>query len=224
MSSSNRVSSLLRQVMKQSGPSAAVPTSTSAPFSRSSNGLREFWSGIKAVQREGILDLGSMSQSSLSFVIDRGYKLYTEDLIQASLLLAAPPKKNEQPQFSAEEWFFRENLNYEAGQFAGILCWDVFDVLPERLVNPLVDNLYSFLKPGGLLLALFHAGSPGESEEVPLYHYRIRSIDTLEVAARTTGKPRRHFSNRAIENLFHRFSSLKFYLTRAKLREVVVVR
>ncbi len=224
MSASSRVSSLLRQVLGQSDPPATVPTGTSAPFVRPSNGLREFWSGIETVQHEGILDLGSISQSNLSFVTGRGHKLYTEDLIRVALRLAPQPKRNGKPQFSEEERFFRENLNYEEGQFAGILCWNVFDILPEALVNPLVYNLYYFLKPGGLLLALFHAGSPGESEEVPLHHYRISSINTLEVTAKTTGKLRRHFSNRAIEKLFRRFSSIKFYLSRDKLREVIVAR
>jgi len=224
MYASNKGGSLLRQALRQSDPPAAVPTSTSTPIFRPSNGLREFWSGVERVQHNEILDLGAMSQSNLSFITGRGYRLYTEDLIQVALHPAPQPERSEEPQCSEEERFFSENMNYEEGQFAGVLCWDVFDILPETLVNPFVEKLYYFLKPGGILLALFHAGTPGESEEVPLHHYRISSINTLEVAVRTTGKLRRHINNRAIEKLFHRFSSLKFYLSRDKLREVIVVR
>jgi hypothetical protein len=214
---------LLRQVLGQpevAGSTAA--TSSTPPILRHSNGLREFWSGIETAGQEGILDLGSASQSNLSFITSRGYKLYAEDLFDVALRPTPPPHGNGKPQFSEEERFFRENLNYSQGQFTGILCWDIFDFLSEPLVKPFVDNLYYFLKPGGYLLAFFHTGIPGE--EVPHCQYRISAVDTLEAAAMTAGKLRRTFNNRAIENLFRQFTSLKFYLSRDKLREVIVVR
>jgi hypothetical protein len=216
---------LLRQVLGQGDASAPLPAARSAaPESRRSNGLREFWNGIDGAGREGILDLGSASQSNLSFITSRGYKLYSEDLLHAALRPPAPPNGNgkQPPPPSEEERFFRENLNYSQGQFAGVLGWDIFDFLSEPLVKPFVDNLYYFLRPGGYLLAFFHTNPPGE--EVPLCQYRISAEDTLEVTAKTTGKLRRNFNNRAIENLFRQFSSLKFYLSRDKLREVIIVR
>ena len=214
---------LLRQVLGQADvPASSAAASSTAPVLRRSNGLREFWSGIETAQREGILDLGSASQSNLSFITSRGFKLYSENLFRAALRPVPPPNGNGKPQFSEEERFFRENLNYSQGQFTGILGWDIFDFLSEPLVKPFVDNLYYFLKPGGYLLAFFHTGAPGE--EVPSCQYRISAVDTLEVTAMTTGKLRRNFNNRAIENLFRQFSSLKFYLSRDKLREVIIVR
>jgi len=215
---------LLRQVLGQADApaSSAAAANSTAPILRRSNGLREFWSGIETAERDGILDLGSASQSNLSFITSRGFKLYAEDLFCVALRPAPPPNGNGKPQFSEEERFFHENLNYSQGQFTGILCWDIFDFLPEPLIKPIVDNLYHFLKPGGNLLAFFHTGSPGE--EVPLCQYRISAGDTLEVTAVTAGKLRRNFNNRAIENLFRQFSSLKFYLSRDKLREVIIVR
>ena len=214
---------LLRQVLGQADdPALPAAARSTAHVLRRSNGLREFWSGIETAERESLLDLGSASQSNLSFITSRGYKLYAEDLFHVALRPTPPPNGNGKPQFSEEERFFRENLTYSQGQFAGILCWDIFDFLAEPLIKPVVDNLYYFLKPGGNLLAFFHTGSPGE--EVPLCQYRISAVDTLEVTARTTGKLRRNFNNRAIENLFRQFSSLKFYLSRDKLREVIIVR
>jgi hypothetical protein len=214
---------LLRQVLGQEDVSASSAAArVTAPVLRRSNGLREFWNGIEGVEREGILDLGSASQSNLSFITSRGYKLYAEDLFGAALRPPPPPNANGNAQGSEEERFFRENLNYSQGQFTGILGWDVFDFLPEPLVKPFVDNLYYFLKPGGYLLAFFHTESPGE--EVPLCQYRISAEDSLEVTAKTTGKLRRNFNNRGIENLFRQFSSLKFYLSRDRLREVIIVR
>jgi hypothetical protein len=217
---SGSVRRLLRQVLGQSDLPASVAASSSAPLLRRSNGLREFWAGIEPISRGGILDLGSASQSNLSFITSRGYKLYAENLFRAAL--RPPLPQNGKPPFSEEERFFRENLNYSEGQFTGILCWDLLDFLPEPLVKPFVESLYYFLKPGGNLLAFFHTDSPGQ--EVALCQYRINAVDTLEVTGSAAGKLRRHFNNRAIENLFCNFSSLKFYLSRDSLREVIIVR
>ncbi len=217
---SGNVRRLLRQVLGHTDSPAAVAATASAPLLRRSNGLREFWSGIEATPREGILDLGSASQSNLSFITSHGYKLYAEDLFRVALRPPAPPK-GKQP-LSEEERFFRENLSYSEGQFAGILCWDLLDFLSEPLVKPFVENLYYFLKPGGHLLAFFHTGPSGQ--EVPLCQYRIHAWDTLEVSGNAAAKLRRNFNNRAIETLFRKFSSLKFYLSRDNLREVIIVR
>lgn len=210
---------LLRQVLGQPEVSPAVAASRPASLQRRSNGLREFWRGIEAHPQQVILDLGSASQSNLSFITGRGCKLYAEDLFRAAL--RAPVARKGQPLPEAAS-FFRENLTYSEGQFTGILCWDILDFIPEHLLKPFVENLYSFLQPGGHLLAFFHTGSPGQ--DALLCQYRIHSADTLEVTGREAGKLRRHFNNRAIESLFRNFSSLKFYLTRDNLREVVIVR
>ena len=213
---------LLRQVLGQGEEGTPVSETSSAPLLRRSNGLREFWSGIQGIEHEAILDLGGASQSNLSFITNRGFKLYAEDLFEAAFRPPLPSKPNGKPQVSEEERFFGENCNYSQGQFSGILCWDIFDFLPESVVKQFADNLFYFLKPGGYLLAFFHTGSPGE--EVPLCQYRIRAEDSLEVTAKNTIGLRRNFNNRAIENLFRQYSSLKFYLSRDKLREVIIVR
>jgi len=215
---------LLRQVLGQGDASDAVPATGTAPLLRRSNGLREFWSGIERAPGGGILDLGSASQSNLSFITSRGHKLYAEDLFRFALRPAAPQngKPNGSPQFSEEERFFRENLSYAEGQFNGILCWDLLDFLPDSLVEPFVENMHYFLKPGGSLLAFFHTGQPGT--DVAAGQYRINALDSLELTGNTTAKLRRNFNNRAIENLFRKFASLKFYLSRDSLREVIIVR
>jgi len=138
------------------------------------------------------------------------------------IALRTPAPRKDQPPLPEPATFFRENLSYSEGQFTGILCWDLLDFLPEHLLKPCVESLYAFLKPGGNLLAFFHTGAPGQ--DAPVCQYRIHSADTLEVTGRETAKLRRHFNNRAIENLFRNFSSLKFYLSRDNLREVVIVR
>lgn len=216
----DHVRRLLRQVLGQLDVPPAAVVSLPSSLQRRSSGLREFWRGIEGLPEQVILDLGSASQCNLSFITGRGCKLYAEDLFRAAL--RAPVPRNSQTPLLESSSFFRENLTYAQGQFTGILCWDLLDFLPEHLLKPFVENLYSFLKPGGNLLAFFHTGSPGQ--DAPVCQYRIHSADMLEVAGKEAGKLRRHFNNRAIENLFRNYSSLKFYLSRDNLREVVIVR
>jgi SAM-dependent methyltransferase len=197
---------------------AAAPLA--GPVSRRSNGLHEFWQGMQSRSALQILDLGSASQANINFITGLGYKLYTEDMF----LALAPALGRVAVAEPAGEGgrCFGENLNYAEAQFDGVLCWDLFDFLPDEWVKPLVELLARCLKPGGHLLTFFHTGQPGGA--VSLCHYRIRSENTLEVLGRGSGNLRRSFNNRSIENLFRRFASLKFYLSRDTLREVVIVR
>lgn len=210
---------LVRRLLKQQAGVPAVAEVAGVAELRSSSGLREFWKAIAAPSGLRILDLGSASQANISFITELGHKLYTEDLLR-TVLPSAPGGLPETPW--EEEGFFRENLNYREAQFDGILCWDLFDFLADPLVKPLVERLHRFLKPGGTVLSFFHTGPAGQ--QVPLYQYRIRTAATLQLTRRGTGKLHRHYNNRTIENLFRHFSSLKFYLARDNLREVISVR
>ena len=216
---------LLRQVLGQPEGAEAVAYQggSAAPLTRQSKGLREFWSALRAPEGLQILDFGAASQANVNFITGLGHRLCTEDLYRtlqfASSRAAAPPAPDAP---SPEERFFQENLRYRAGQFDGILCWDVFDLLDDPLVKPLADRLHQLLKPGGMLLSFFHAGQPGQL--LPVCQYRICSPDQLQLAERGQGRLRRAFNNRGIEGLFQKFTSLKFFLTRDSLREVVVVR
>jgi 2-polyprenyl-3-methyl-5-hydroxy-6-metoxy-1,4-benzoquinol methylase len=202
-------------------PGAAVTQGAGDPLFRRSSGLREFWKVVQGAPGLEILDMGAASQANVTFITDLGYKLYTADILQSMLLSLSEHHKEGDTQ-SEGEGFFSENLNFAADQFDGILCWDLLDFVADPLIKPLVERLHRCLKPGGTLLCFFHTGAAGL--QVPLYQYRIRAEDTLQMAGRGTGPLQRHFNNRTIENLFRNFSSLKFYLSRDSLREVISVR
>jgi hypothetical protein len=87
------------------------------------------------------------------------------------------------------------------------------------------------MKPGGVLLAFFHTKDAGPT--APYSRYHIAGDDALDLqpmAVRNGSgeaslvKLQRVFNNRHIENLFRDFSSLKFFLARDNIREVLVVR
>ena len=91
------------------------------------------------------------------------------------------------------------------------------------------------MKPGGMLLAFFHTREAGP--DAPYYRYHLTGTDVLEMhainAKRDPRRPvapvkpltlQRVFNNRHIENLFRDFASIKFFLSRDNIREVLVVR
>jgi len=82
--------------------------------------------------------------------------------------------------------------------------------------------LYRLVKPHAYLLAVFHGDE--RAERVPSYYYRISDGRTLLLAPRGLRIPAQLFNNRAIEKLFQGFETVKFFLTRDHLREVVVKR
>jgi hypothetical protein len=114
------------------------------------------------------------------------------------------------------------------------LCWDVPDYLPETLVKPLVERLCAVTKRGGLLLGFFHTRDAGP--DAPYYHYHLVSKDAMELQRASGPHParggklapayrlQRVFNNRHIENLFREFASIKFFLGRDNVREVLVIR
>ncbi|HYO83868.1 MAG TPA: hypothetical protein VES20_20865, partial [Bryobacteraceae bacterium] len=78
------------------------------------------------------------------------------------------------------------------------------------------------LRPGSCLLAFVYADE--KARQVPLYHYRIHGYKELTLIPRGQRPLVQGFNNRAVEKLFHRFSSVKFFLAKDGLREIIVRR
>src|SRR6185437_1751905 len=206
----------------------AEKTKTAPRNSRRSIGFGEFMRSLQSDLKaagEGklaILDLGSTSPANISYFTELGLRVSTEDVLRASKDPDYMVRQEDgSEQFSAEK-FLAENLTYSEGQFDAVLCWDITDYLPESLVRPLVERIYSVLKPHATLLAFFHDKDPGPGS--PTYRYHIAQGDTLEMGPRANLSLQRVFNNRHVEQLFASFASRKFFLGRDNLREVIVVR
>jgi hypothetical protein len=78
------------------------------------------------------------------------------------------------------------------------------------------------MKPTGIMLAFFHTRDAGP--DAPFYRYHIATKDTLELQPAQPYKLQRIFNNRNVENLFREYSSMKFFLGRDNIREVLVIR
>jgi SAM-dependent methyltransferase len=200
---------------------------SAARVNRRSSGLNEFSKSIAGQEGLCILDLGCTSATNISRFTGMGHKVCTEDLLDAAydpllLMTGADGKRTVDV-----ARFLRDSLAYQGKIFDAVLAWDVPDYLPEPLVKPVVERLCALVKPGGILLAFFHTRDAGP--DAPHYRYHIASNDMLQLQATPRDGPtvfrlQRVFNNRHIENLFREFASLKFFLARDNVREVIVVR
>jgi SAM-dependent methyltransferase len=210
-------------------------------LTRRSSGLAELARLLQSKEPLCVLDVGSTSAANIRYLTERGHKIYSEDLLDASTDPSLVTKDEQDQRVLDHKKFLAENLLYSNAQFDVVLCWNLADYLDESLVKPVVARLWSMTKPGGMLLAFFHTHDAGP--DAPCYRYHIVGNDMLEmqhVEARRdlrkgpTGavhtsieksfRLQRVFNNRHIENLFRDFASIKFFLTRDNVREVLVVR
>jgi hypothetical protein len=193
-------------------------------YARNSNALEQFFSYIQDEPGLRLLDLSGVSQANVGFITNLGYKLYSDDLLQSMDLAFGGNGdfyENQMAPGKAEE-FVAQALDFPEGHFDGALLWDSLEFMSPPLLKAVVDRLFTIVKPRRYLLAVFHADE--KAEMIPAYYYRIGDAKTLNLAGRGTRKPAQFFNNRAVEKLFQPFESVKFFLSRDALREVIVKR
>jgi SAM-dependent methyltransferase len=185
-----------------------------APMQRRSTGFHEFIRAIGKPEGQVVLDLGPTSPANLHFITGLGHRAYNEDL-----LLAAGENDKQTVNVSR---FLAENLDYEPETFDAVLLWDLADYLPEALVKSAIDRIHRVMKPKGILFGFFHTKDAGP--EAPYFRFNIAAADTIELRQGPQFRLQRIFNNRHVENLFHDYSSVKFFLGRDNMREVLVIR
>jgi hypothetical protein len=191
-------------------------------ITRRSTGFIEF---IRAISRdEGlkILDLGSTSPANITFMTGLGHRFHQEDVLRLANDKALLVSNGDGGMTIDVERFLRQNVNFPRDAFDAVMFWDLADFLPEPLVKPLIERIHVALKPGGTMLAFFHTKDAGP--DAPFYRYNIQAKDTLELQPVRGFKLQRVFNNRHVENLFRDYSSIKFFLGRDNIREVLVIR
>ncbi len=217
--------SFFKKILGDSAAEAAQVTGVSVShgrMTRRSSGLQEFVRTLGKEEGLHILDLGPTSPTNIARLTEQGQKVYNEDLLLGSMDPAFQLTAEDGRQTISPDKFLAENLRHERHRFDAVLCWDVPDYLNEALVKPMVERLHYVTKPGGVLLAFFHTRDAGP--EAPYYRYHMVGNDTLELQKGPRFRLQRIFNNRHIENLFKDFSSLKFFLAKDNVREVLVVR
>jgi len=195
-----------------------------APQTRASHGLEQFFSSIQDEHNLSILDFAGASQANITFITALGHRIYSNDVMHAmeeafgregdfSANQADPRRSNA---------FLEETLAFGEQSFDGALLWDTLQFLAPPLLEQTVEHLSRVLRPGASLLAFFHAEE--KTSSAPLYSYRILSPKTMSLTPRGNVRPTQYFNNRGLEKLFQKFQSVKFFLTRDHLREIIVRR
>jgi len=187
---------------------------------RPSRGLEEFFGYIRGQSGLTILDLGGASQQNISFITGLGHRLYSEDFLQILGETFGESGAADQSNPGRIDYFLRQALDYPPAHFDGVLIWDVLEYLAPALLNAVVERLHKTVRPKSYMLAFFH--SDDKLESVPSYTFRIQQMNALEVVPHGMRRPAQLFNNRSLERLFGRFESVKFFLTRERLREVII--
>lgn len=194
------------------------------PQSRHSNGLDQFFSSIDGEENLSILDFAGASQANVSFITALGHRIYSNDVLHA-----VEEVFGDQGDFLANQAdpervrrFLGESLEFPNQSFDGALAWDTLQFLAPPVLDETVERLFQVLRPGSYLLAFFHADE--KVHAAPLFSYRIVEKKIMSLTPRGTARPVQYFNNRSLEKLFQKFQSVKFFLTRDHLREVIVRR
>jgi len=198
---------------------------------RISNGLKEFLWNLEGLGRGTLLDLGPAWQTTLNFFIERGFRVTSDDILRDwADFQASEAAKNKEP-LNAENYeertpealaqkFLDENLQYGPDSFDALLLWDSLDYLEPTLVRMMVSHLAEMLRPGGVVLAMFHSKRPAD-----FHRYRVMDTNTLQVlSSKQILAAQKPLQNREIQELFGRFRTMKSFVGRDQLRENLFIK
>src|SRR3982074_419510 len=114
--------------------------SESHETTRVSNGLKELLWNLDGLGKGKLLDLGPAWQTTLSFFIERGFRVSSEDILRGwkgflteeEARLRADPSAIETLDMTPggrATRFLSENLRYPKSSFDAVLLWDLLDYL-----------------------------------------------------------------------------------------------
>jgi hypothetical protein len=220
---------------RTSGMPVSAVGATRAPempeSTRVSNGLKEFLWNLDGLGRGTLLDLGPAWQTTLSFFIERGFRVSSEDFLRGWKAFLTDEEKRLREDATAYETldmtpsgratrFLSENLQYPRASFDAVLLWDLLDYLEPMLVKQMVANLTELLRPGGVILAMFHSKKPEGFQR-----YRVADSNTLQVISAAVLCPaQKVYQNREIQDLFSRYRTMKSFVGRDQLRETLFIK
>src|SRR5579864_6355632 len=199
---------------------------------RVSNGLKELLWNLDGLGRGTLLDLGPAWQTTLSFFIERGFRVSSEDILREwkDFLAEEDAKLRASAGQHAESVditpagratrFLAENLRYPNGTFDAILLWDLLDYLEPALAKQTVTAVTDLLRGGGVVFAMFHSKKPQGFQR-----YRIADSNTLQMISSPVLCPvQKIYQNREIQDLFVRYRTMKSFIGRYQLRESLFIK
>src|SRR5579863_1820659 len=149
-----------RNTHSSNGPSSVAVGTNRAPelqeASRLSNGLKEFLWNLDGLGRGTLLDLGPAWQTTLTFFIERGFRVTSDDILRSwKDFMAEEEVRLKNAANSAENVdltpagraarFVQANLQYAPSSFDAVLLWDILDYLEPAVAKQSVACLTELL-------------------------------------------------------------------------------
>jgi len=217
---------MLRRLFEKkhdSSPSALASGFTGPRVPRHSGGWAALRKRLQADPGLRVIDVGSTSPTNINYLTNLGHSIFLADPVNEAFA------GNWQSGVDAEgqpiwdvEGYLDQTLKFSGRTFDVVLLWTTLDYLPEPLVVPVVDHLFSAMNPGGQVLAFFHTRAKGE--ETAYCRFHITEGDDVEMQQAQPFPIQRAFTNRSIERLFARWSGFRQFLAKDSLSEVIITR
>ena len=175
--------------------------------------VRRIAERLAKTESPSVLDLGVLSGETVTALAALGARVYVHDVmtpLRERLLRGVPEEGAEVPDLLADFKLLPESMDV-------VLAWELLDFLPLPEARRTVTRLGRWLKPKGLLLAVFHAVSADH-----LHRFRLQEGNRVQMqAAAPLPEPCSARTNNEALSLFGGFPLLHSALMRAQVREVL---
>lgn len=189
---------------------------------RRSHALDSISACLRSPRPMRVLDFGPANQQNIDFVNGFGHAIYIDDLLTAFDYFFSRQEVATR-EFAPEriDQFLNQTFRFQDASCHAAFVWDALQFLPPQIAQGALRRLQQALVPGSPILAFFH---PEQSGPAAPHLCRILDERHLRLTLRAETRPMIPFSTRAIESFFQGFESIKFFLTRENLQEVIARR
>lgn len=198
-----------RKFLDGAGGNHALAVKEPAEGTYESPAFKRIAERLARAERPDVLDLGVLSGDAVTTLATMGARVHVYDLItplRESLRLGPPDAKA----LLADLKILPESLDV-------VLAWELLDFLPMAEAQQAVLRLHRWLKPKGLLLAVFHAASARATHRFRLTGDGLVKME--RVAPLSEACPAR--TNSEALSIFSGFTLLHSALMRTQIREVL---
>jgi SAM-dependent methyltransferase len=202
-------------------------TPSAEGYSRHSRGWNDVRTHLQKSDSLRVLDFGSTSPANINYLTSLGHSVYMANIVQDATRpewMKAPGE--DAPEGSAANFdvdrFMAANLDFSGRDFDVILLWDTANYLPPQMVPALFGRLREVLRPEGRLLAFFHSRRDGS--DTSFSRYQLSDSDDLLVLDSGSLSVTEVYQTRQVEKFLEGFSSVRFFLGKDNVREVIAVR
>lgn len=208
----------------QEAPAPNVQVRAPSTETRPSTAIQEFLDGMRDQIGLTVVDFSGACEQNVTFITGLRHRLYAESLPKAVEAIFGFGNDDDGHLSSPDriQDFLQYSLNFEPASVDIVLLWDGLEWLSPEAQRAVVGRIHEILRVGGTAFAVFHTEVAAPS--VQIHYYRLNDQQSLIIHDTGRDRPHRLFTNRNIEMLFSRFQTVKFFLSRDNLREVIIRR